>query len=273
MAGFSSLADFIEEMTVNEQVLHAEFNKISGLGSLTVGRFYSLWKNGPMPPAGSDPATTPGTAYDNDDAGVAVGGWADQDPDKKFLTSVSAVSGDHYVLFVYDRLVGVGGISTTTTGNKTISSTALPRYTDGVGVQCWLECTTGFTVTTPVVALNSYTDEDGNTGQAGGNYTLNLGTSTTQLFGPLPLAAGDRGLQAVSTLNVVTASSVGVVNLLLIKPLAIVPLRTDQGNRFDFMHMLPTFPRIYDGATLGLAIWCSNGNIARVHGEMTAVYG
>lgn len=276
MAGFASVDDLINEVTANGKLLEEWFNKITTGSIQGEGTWTSLWRFGTLPVAGSDPATTPGTAYDNDDSGLAK--WADQDPDEKRLMVIEGMLSSSNIqgrIFLYDRLVGVSGLGLSSTGNKTVSSTALPRYTDGKGVEAWLEITTATATTAPIVSINSYTDQDGNTGAAGPTLTFPAAaTVANSLIGPLPLADGDYGIRAVSTLNVATAGSAGVCNLILLKPLAQLSISSVSGH-FDLLGNLPSMPRIYDGATLGLAFVPDVGNSVtnQLWGRILAAYG
>jgi hypothetical protein len=271
--GFTSFDDFLEKTTDDGNVLEAPFYKSSSL-SEAAGVWHSLWTASGYPTGGAAPAGTPGAAYVN--AAGGLGAWGNQDPLTKHLLSIEAGANRDCWLMLYDRLVGVGGISLTSTGNKTVSSAALPRYTDGVGVQAWLEVSTITATPTCVVNLSSYTDHEGNTGASGGTLTFPATVTNVDTFlGPLPLAAGDLGVRAVSTLNVATASGgAGATSLVLIKPLAYLPLTASLGAALDLMAKLPSLPRVFDGATLGLAFVATGTNLSTdFWGLIRAGYG
>lgn len=271
MAGFSDFNDFLSKVTVDGNVLEAPFHKISTAPE-AAGVYHSLWRVGRYPAAGADPAGTPGEAYSSTDGGLAK--WANLSPQTKHLVSLEGGASVDCMLMLYDRLVGVGGITLNSTGNKTVSSATLPRYTDGKGVQAWLEVTTATTTTAPIVSMNSYTDQDGNTGASGATITFPAAaTNVDALIGPLPVASGDYGVRAVSTINVATAASAGVASLVLLRPLAYLPLVANVGNALDFMAMIPSLPRIYDGATPALAIQAGSTTIVSLWGMLRAAYG
>jgi hypothetical protein len=270
--GFTSFDDFLEKTTDDGQILEAPFAKFSSTAE-AAGVWHSLWPASGYPTGGAAPASTPGAAYTNGAGGLAA--WANQDPLTKHLLAIEAGANRDCWLMVYDRLVGVGGVSLTSTGNKTISSAALPRYTDGVGVQAWLEVTTITSTPAPIVNLSSYTDHEGNTGASGGTITFPAtATNVDALVGPLPIASGDLGIRAVSTLNVATAGGgSSAASLILIKPLAYLPLTANIGTALDLMAKLPTTPRIYDGATLALAFLASATQTHDFWGIIRAGYG
>lgn len=250
MAGFASYDELISEITAGGKALEGSFSKLTGTMH-GAGVWHSLARIAGLPAAMADPATTPGAAEDNFAGSL---NWAAVTPETKHILTVQAMGGVAGTLMVYDRLCGVSAISLATTGSKTINSAALTRYTDGVGVQAWLEVTTATTVTAPAVTMNSYTDNDANTGQTGTALTFPAAaTVLNSLIGPLPLASGDTGVRAVSTINVGTAATAGIVNFLLIKPLVYLPLSANLAGSIDLVRQLASLPRVYDTASLGLA--------------------
>lgn len=270
MPGFTGYDDQILEITTNDKLYSRNGFKFVTSPEIA-GQFHSLWREAGMPGAGADPATTPGTAYDDTAGGLF---FPDQASDKKRLVSGFFNLTQAGNLLIYDRLVAVSGISLASTGNKTISSAALPRYTDGIGVQAWLEITTATATTAPIVTLNSYTDPDDNTGQTGAAVTFPATATNVNTFVQLPLAAGDVGLKAVSTLNVGTAASAGVCNLVLLKPLCpMIPLPVNIGALVDFVLGFPSEPQIFDGATLAFAVLASGATTHRMDFLFNVAYG
>lgn len=273
MAGFTSYDDLINEMTVNGKVYDRIFSKRSTAPE-AAGVLHSLWDAIGQPGDGGNPATTPGTAFDDESGSIT---FPDQGSDQKHLVSIGAVASQTCTLIVADRLVGVSGISVASTGNKTINSVALPRYsgTDAALVECYLEVTTATTTTAPVVNLNSYTNEAGTTGRSGGNVTFPAAaTNVDTLIGPMPLQAGDKGIRSIEVgLNVGTAAAAGVVNVLLVRRLCAIPLIANLWNERDLVLQLASIPRIFDGASLML-FFQSTGTTANVIiGGLKVAYG
>lgn len=279
MAGFTSLDDLISEMTVNSKVFHAPFYKVSTAPEAN-GVWHSLWRVAGYPAAGGDGGAgsgTPGaggTALTLADGGLLNA--ANASPDTKHLLTLGAVASQDCMLMLYDRLVSVSGVTVASTGSKNVGSAALPRYSggDSKGVQAWLEVTTQTATTAPVVNMNSYTDQDGNTGASGGSVTFPAAaTNVDTLVGPLPLAAGDTGVRSVETVNVGTAGTAGAVNVVLLRPLGFLPLSANAWTERDFLTMLPSLPRLYDGHTLGLAFLATTTTAVTVWGSIRGAYG
>jgi hypothetical protein len=184
--------------------------------------------------------------------------------------------------WLIDRLVGVGGITLNSTGDKTIDSTALPRYATGAGVMPWLVITTQPSNPPPVVSLASYTNQDGTTGRAGPAFTFPLAAITTDSMMPLPLASGDTGVRSVEVLNVATAGGAGVASLLLARPLILTGTTSNTGTvslssaeTGSRMSPLPDtyMPRIYDGATLEWIVRSANVDNDILTGVLEFVLG
>lgn len=278
MAGFTSRDDLINEATVNGKVDLWNFYKVAPANAEAAGVWQSLWKGVGKPGAGSDPAATPGTAYNSDTGSIVAGSvfFADRDPDFRHLLSFGAVATQNCTLMLYDRLVGVSGISTASTGSKTVNSTTLPRYATTAATlnEAWLEVTTATTTTAPVVNLNSYTSADGTTGLSGGNVTFPAAATDLHTMIQLPLNASEQGVRSIEAgLNVGTASAAGAVNVLIIRPLARIPLLANVWNEVSFLDDVMGLPRIYDNATLGLALLASTTTATTVWGTISCVYG
>jgi hypothetical protein len=277
MAGFTSRDDIINEMTVNGKADLWNFYKVAPAAAEAAGVWQSLWKGVGQPGAGSDPAATPGTAYASDPSSITAGSvfFADRDPDYRHLLSFGAVATQNCTLMLYDRLVGVSGISTASTGNKTVNSTALTRYTgtDATLNQVWLEVTTATTTTAPNVDLLSYTSADGSTLVAGPAFAFPAAATDLHTLVQVPLNASEQGVRSVETLDVNTASAAGAVNVLIIRPLARIPLLANVWNEVSFLDDVMGLPRIYDNACLGLALLASTTTATTVWGTISCAYG
>jgi hypothetical protein len=280
MVGFSSLSDLISKLTVDGQLLEAPFQKTS-LAPEAAGTWCSLWRVGGYPAAGGDGAAGSGTPGAGGTALTLADGslskWADQSPKTKHLLTFEAQATRDSTLMLYDRLVSVSGISLVGTGNKNVNSVTLPRYTgtDSAGLQVWLEVTTATNTTAPVVSMNSYTDQDGNGTSAGGTITFPAAaTNIDTMVGPLPLASGDSGVRSVETINVATAAaSTGTCNLVILRPLAYLGLPLMLGQERDFVSMLPSLTRLYDGHSLGLMYMADGTTATTFYGHVRAGYG
>lgn len=140
------------------------------------------------------------------------------------------------------------------------TSATLPRYTDGLGVQIMAVVVAGqtgggtFTV--------RYTNSDGVTGRTTSSVLMNnqglngtlINTQSsggTNFFGPfLPLASGDKGVRAIEGITF-AAPDVGLLTLVLVKPLATIALRgIDAPAEVEYFRSSSTIPRIYNDAYL-----------------------
>lgn len=150
------------------------------------------------------------------------------------------------------------------TGTHTIN-TLLPRYTSGAGVQSfmWANNATPLGAATPNLSLASYTNAAQATGKAtpvvlpvgktaaANGLVLYSGTGLGK-YGPfIPLASGDTGVAKVDNVQISVSYVSGEFSVGLCKPIVTIPLTTlgVAGER-DLVNMLPSFPRIYDGAAL-----------------------
>lgn len=278
MAGFTSRDDIINEVSVNGKVDQWNFYKVAPAAAEAAGVWQSLWKGVGNPGAGANPAATPGTVYVSDAATPEAGAmwFPDRSTDFRHLLSFGAVATQNCTLMLYDRLTGVSGISLATTGSKTVNSGALDRYTgtSAVNNEAWLEVTTATTVTAPIVNLNSYTSADGTTGQVGGSVTFPAVATDLHSLVQLPLTAAKQGIRSIEAgLNVATAGTAGAVNVLIIKPLARLPLLANIWNEVSFVDDLLGIPRIYDNATLGLALLATVTTAVNVWGTVDCAYG
>lgn len=279
MAGFASLDDLLNETTVNGKVLYASFAKV-GTAPEIQGGWHSLWRVGNYPaaggdgPAGSGTANTGGTALTLEAGSLAV--WANQSPDTKHLLSYDIQASLDCTIMLYDRLVQVSGINLAGTATVNVGSTALPRYsgTASAGVQVWAEVTTVTAGAAPTIAMNSYTDQDGNTGAAGGTVTFPAtATNVDSFIGPLPLASGDTGVRSVETVRVLSNCTSGTANIVLLRPIATIPVLLGLSGERSFLSQLPTLPRLYDGHTLALAQFTTATTATNIWGHLTAGYG
>jgi len=258
---FTSLDDLINSVT-NGQTDNVCWFKNS-VAPIAIGVWHSTWAENGVPGSGS--TDSGGTQYVNGTGGSGasanVGGFGfntiNLSPQGRIATASLVHSTVPTNVVIADRLCAIGPISVTTTGSKTLTTMpALPRYTNGLGVECWLEVTTAFTVTAGTFFLNSYTDPSGNAGQNATSARLATAISATihvgDMIGPFPLLPGDNGLQAVASFDVNTAPTVGAVNVVLLKRLpTMVPVPVaGLANTRNLISQVPAMPVIPDGSTL-----------------------
>jgi hypothetical protein len=152
---------------------------------------------------------------------------------------------------VVDLLNISGGLSGTVTTEQTtnLPTAALTRHTTGAGVMAGIVIHTALGATATTCTVN-YTDQDGNSATT---TATPIGSSTANAIGrllPLPLAAGDTGVQAVSSVTLAgTTGTAGNFGVCLFRPLAIMSVNDYQG------------PAVIDAVTSGH--WA--GQLAEVH--------
>jgi hypothetical protein len=272
MPGFSSYDNLISAITQSGQFTDFNFFKVSA-ADLAAGVWHSCWLDVGFPGAGATPgAAGSGTTYDGTSTHNNGGmGFAAVSPASRFGLSFGAVATQSLSLQLYDRLVATSGILTTSTGSKTATTVALPRYTSGLDVEAWLECTATCTGTVPAVHLLSYTGNVNGSGQVGGNITLPGLLKAGDMI-QLPLASGDTGVTAVSTINVDTAGTVGTFNLVLLKPLATIPLTADVWNERDLIMQIAGLPQVFDTACLCLKWLATTTTAPNIWGQIRTAY-
>jgi hypothetical protein len=278
MPGFTSRDELINELSVNGKADLWNFYKVAAQAAEAAGVWQTMWKGVGNPGAGADPATTPGTVFASDTTTPLAGSmyFADRDPDLRSLLSFGAVANQNCTLMLYDRLAGVSGISGVGTGNKTINSGALTRYSGAAATlnEVWLEVTTASTTTAAVMNLSAYTAADGTTGNTGGSVTWPAAATDVGTMIQMPLSASKQGVRSVEVgLNVGTATTAAVFNVLIIRPLARLPLVANQWNEVSLLDDIMSLPRIFDNAALGLAILASGAVTTTVWGSINCAYG
>ncbi len=212
------------------------------------GLFQSLWTAAGRPGSGAAPGGTPGIAPTSSTVG-AIPFTNPGGVNSLYLARLEVSGTVAGSLILYDRLVTVSGLSGTVATAQTISSTALTRSTTGANVSLWIEwyTATGSTATTVTF---SYTNQAGTSGQT----TPSLAFPATPVAGqmlPVPLAAGDTGVRAVSTgtlaLSTGTAGNWGIT---LAARIATLPIS------------LANIGLLYDYAQCGLPVISPNACLA-----------
>lgn len=276
MAGFSSLDDFVNQVTVNGKFWRTDWNKNTfGTTAHTAGMWYSLFRGGGNPTADTILGTGTNLAFQaltdatTNATGILHGGNVGGGTGYKQILNASAFSAaatSMPAVFMLVDLLGFYPITTvTTTGNQTLNnSVTLPRYTDGAGVQAFVTPSTVMGAGTPNISIG-YTNSGGTGSRATpSSPALPSGMTAAAVtsivysgtgagkFGPfLPLQAGDGGIRSVQTFNLSVTYTSGVLNLVLCRPLLTLPMTTiGIAAERDLLSQIPSLPRVYDGACL-----------------------
>ena len=208
--------------------------------------------------------TITGTARPN---GIYHGGDVSTDVKHLLNASVfSAAATTAPAVYMLIDVLATYPISTVTTTSEQnfLSQAAWPRYADGKGVQAFITPSIVCGAGTPTYRLK-YT----NTADTSGRLTPAapvLPTSTASAVagsipysgtgagkvGPfLPLQAGDQGVKSVQSITLSATHTSGCLNLVICKPLLTIPVTTvGVASERDLVNMLPSMPRVYDGANL-----------------------
>ena len=213
--------------------------------------------------------TITGTAFAG---GIVHGG--DVTTANKHLVNASvfsaAVTTAPAMVMLYDLLACYTITTTTLTSLQTfLSQAAWPRYADGKGVRAFLVPSIVMGAGTPTVQLG-YTNTTPTAGRlTPASPSLPLLNTTAPVgsipysgtgvgkYGPfLPLQSGDAGITSVQSIQFSATMTSGVMNLIICKPLAFLPITTvGVASERDFVNMLPSMPRIYDGAVIHAAMY------------------
>lgn len=271
--GFSSHDDLITEITTNGKFWRNDWNKITGAGAYTAGRWYDFSMLGGHPIANAWAGTaltyTPcdeATGNGSQIFGLRHGG--NVSTDTKHILNVAAVTGVATgvpsVLMLIDMCGYWPQVSLNSAVAQNLSGTPTLRYTNGVGCRLYLVPYSGTVGATAHNFNCSYTDQDGNTGNtmpvtvactasAISGHITHSGTAANN-YGPfVPLASGDYGVRNVASVTM-SASSAGtspLAALVLCRPILTLPLTTvSVGAERDLLNQLPSLPRVPDGACL-----------------------
>jgi hypothetical protein len=224
--------------------------------------------------------------------GIPHGG--DVSTNVKQLSSASvfsaAATSAPAVFMLVDVLAVYAVSSITTTGAQSFTGQASwPRYADGKGVRAYLVPSIVMGAGTPTVQL-SYTNPASTAGRltpsAPSLPVINTtspvgavpyaGTGVGKVGPFLPLASGDTGILSVQSINFSATMVTGCMNLVICKPLAQIPITTVgvAGER-DFLNMLPSWPRIYDGACLSWLMYAGAATPVNsaYYGHLDTVWG
>jgi hypothetical protein len=282
MTALASLSDIVNRRTggnsgTPEDILFYKVARLQGGTApvaTVVGRWTSLWGYAGMP-SGVDVSTPPSTTPSNP-TNATTGTLKQANPGggrQKWLLGVDAWSDQLGTLFLYDRLMQMGGLDGTVASAQTITGGTTSRYTAGDGNMLFLEIYTavGATATTVVA---SYTNQAGTASR----------TTVAVVFGgtgwnevgrmiPLPLAAGDTGVRSVQsvtlTASTLTAGNFGVT---IAHPILSMPISAaNAGIARDTITGNPTIPEIQTNAALALAWFSGATSAPNIYGQTHTV--
>jgi len=214
------------------------------------GRMTSLWMYEGNPSGAAAPGTT--VLYPDN---TTTGGIIQTSPGggrTKWLTGFFVAANAAGTIILYDRLAHRSGLNATTTTAQTFTMTPT-RYTNGLGNEIWLEIYTQIGASGTTFTC-TYTDQGGNASQVSTATAIgNTGLREAQRIIPVPLAAGDYGVQAVADVDLLaTTGTAGDFGVTLVHPLAYCPIpQAGVGVYTDILRQSPI--EIADDACLGIA--------------------
>jgi hypothetical protein len=291
--GFSSLDDLTSEITAGK-FNRADWNKITGGGAYTAGRWYDFSGLAGTPVANAFAGTALAWTSCNEAAGngsqifgIPHGGAVT--PDTKHALNTMAVTaiatGVPGVLMFVDLQGYWPGISNNLATAQTLTGTPTLRYASGAGCRLFQVQTAAAGATAQNIAL-SYTDQAGNAGNA---LPVTVAMTASAIvghishsgvaannYGPfLPLASGDTGVQNVATVTM-SAANTGTFALCLARPLFSLPITTlGVAAERDLVNQLPSMPRLMDGACIVPLFFAGAATVASTnfYGSIESAWG
>ena len=261
--GFSSL-DQLNASLSGGKKQRAWFQKAtSNAAASAAGRWHELFTATGIPAAGSWSGTTgAATALSRSSQGALPLG-ANVAPETRHLTKLAACSTTSTVppavLVLCDFLLYYPGCVVTGAPTTLTNPVALPRYSDGVGVQALVAVQSVLGAAAPALTL-SYTDQDGNTGNSALPVTAPVASApVSTLFANnglpfLPLAGPDNGIRKIDSYTLATGTT-GTVAFVLVRPLVEIPLvALSTMSIANLVHELPSLEQVQDDACLGFLL-------------------
>lgn len=294
--GFSSTDDFVSEVTQQGKFWRNDWNKITGAGAYTAGRWYDLSLLAGTPVANTYAGTALAATVPDESTGWGLYHGGNVSTDTKHLINMAAYSAVATavpsVLMLVDVVLYYPGINMNSATRQTLTnSTTLTRYTDGKGLRSFL---------VPTVATGATAHNIDNTASTGTEYvdtadvaSVHPGTisctasaivghlthsgTAANNFGPfMPLKAGGTGIKKYNYFKLSAASLAGTAALVLCKPLATLPLvaASVESSR-DLMNQLPSLPQIKDGACLSWLYFAGAATAAstNIYGSIEVAWG
>lgn len=288
--GFSSLDDFINEVTTNGKFSRNDWNKITGATGYTAGRWYDFSVLNGTPVANAFTGTALAWQSTNESSGFSMFHGGDVSAATKHIVNASAITavatGVPAQLMLVDLQGYWPGISTNSGTLQTLTGTPTLRYTNGAGCRLFTVTTvaSGGTAHNITLSYSNTTPTSGRalpvtvsmTASAIVGHIAHSGTAANN-YGPfLPLASGDTGVSTVASVTMSAASGAGTMALCLARPLFTLPLTTASvAAERDLVNQLPSMPRVIDGACL---VWlyfagAATGANTNFYGSMEFAWG
>ena len=231
------------------------------------GAYFSTWNTGSLPPSDSPGGGVNGRLVQTNFVGATV--FPNAASGKVNQLARAAVNANQPgMLIIFDRLWENSGLNVTSTSAQAIAPPALDRPDAlGANVEPWLDIISalGGMPSLPTIV---YTDQDGNTGNAG-QLIAPTGTSGGRAF-PFSLAAGDTGVRAITSYNNVGSLVSGNISLVLRRRLAEIEIpAANLSTVYDWMEL--ALPYIDNGAALEFVWAAANTSSTAFYGTLTSI--
>jgi hypothetical protein len=289
MAGFSSARDYVDSIEAGQSTIATWRKSPSQATAIGVWFDLSMSPGNPIPqyyassPAVS--ATLPGAEGINH--GGAVSPQTKHVKNTMVLANAAAALPAQFMLcdyLLYYPFLDMGSNDPQPMNVDVASPVTLPRYTTGDGVQV-MAVQVGSQVTGGATFQITYTNENGVAGRLSQIAVCNTTTSTGSIIssdrsgegkgGPfISLQAGDKGVRSIESFQMVTGTDVGLITLVLVKPICDLPLYEQTApSEVDFMLDAPSAPVIKDGAYLNFIVHPSASfSATAIHGILETVW-
>jgi hypothetical protein len=273
--GFTGVDDIVSERTTSAKNYYLDVARTIDTGATSAaGRWHSLITTGGTGGAMTVTGTAgTGIAFNRSTVG-ALPLNANVATDTRHLQAFGAISASTVlapgmllltdIIHVYPSCA-LTGTPSTLSNHPTWTGTGDTRMTSAAGVMASILTTTATTAGNGQITL-SYLDQDGNAGTAGSLYAPSTTTPTGCFWaaggaavtnGPImaPLAAGDLGVQRVSSYTINTGATTGVGAIILHRPIARIPIiAANTASERALLNDTVQLPRIHDDACLALFV-------------------
>lgn len=258
MSAFADLSEVINRGTGGnsgspESLWFHKVGRVAGATAPTpvAGRWASLWTYDGQPSAGVAPGAV--AIPDN----TTTGGLKQTDPGggrQKWLLGAMASGLVAGGVLIYDRLLHISGLSGTSTGAQTVGG-SLTRYTDGLGNFVFAEIYTQIGASSTTITM-IYTDQGGASSTSPAVAWGNSGFREQTRAIMLPLAAGDTGVEGVTSVTAAaTTGTVGDFGVTVAHPLLFVPVgHAGAATVRDLLAGLPPLQEVQTDACLAM-LW------------------
>lgn len=275
--GFTSQDDLINQITTNDKFGSTIYSKTTGVAGVAgYWTDLSVFAGTPVAETFAGTSLTYVACDDTRDSAWYHGGNV-ADATKHALSvgaTIAGVAGAPWILMCVDMqgYVPITGADVTATTQRTVTMTALDagaRNVSGAGLRAYFVTTTAPTAGGPTLSEFTYKDTAGASHVCPVVPTF-VATPVAGLmphtgpvasrYGPfIPLAAGDTGISDIETFTLsggTAYTGAGALALCLVRPLFTVPVPSNSAySLMDFVNMLPSMPRIKDGACLKFLVF------------------